>query len=375
MASTIRALLRESAGGPYREVEISFTRGTCAAGEPAFLGSDGDMTLPGTVTVGGFSKCSVTAGIEASTSQSQGNGALTAQLNQISTVANSGDTVTLPTAAAGKKVTVLNDGANTVKIFPSADDDLGNGVDLPTELEANEAVTFDAYDATSWDVAAETEIFHAEMEDSNNTDAFAVTAANNAEVYHTNGMAAGDLAGWTFDIGGGGTTFPIASIADAGGGDITVTTTGSHTLAAGAIVSHAGLTDAAYEGVFQVLTVPLATTYTVTAVFTSTDTGTMQEAATLTANPIAAGVYFFSWSMSATSATNNETFDFQLRANATAIGPPTRRKFGTGGDFGSFGGSGIVTISASDKVSIDVLNEDSSANITIRNFALSLIRL
>ena len=323
----------------------------------------------------GLARFSVTAGITASATQTQGQGQLVSSINEISTVATDGNVVTMPAAVGGQQILIINNGANTVQIYPDTGDDLGDGLNISVELEANEAVTFADYDATNWHVASETEIFHAEMDDSNNTDAFAVSAANNAEVYHTAGMAAGDLAGWTFDAGGGGTTFPIASVADAGGGDITVTTTGSHTLEVGSIISQANLSDAAYEGVFQVLTVPLVTTYTVTAAFTATDTGTMQEAATLACNPSAAGVYFFSWSASATSATNNETMDFEIRADATLVGVPTRRKFSTAADFGSFSGNGIITIAADDKVSFDIFNEDSAGDLTIRNFALSLVRL
>lgn len=50
------------------------------------------------------------SGITASTSQSQGNGALTGTFNQISVCANNGDTVTLPTAVKGIEVEVRNDG-------------------------------------------------------------------------------------------------------------------------------------------------------------------------------------------------------------------------------------------------------------------------
>ena len=62
--------------------------------------------------------------------------------------------------------------------------------------------------------------------------------------------------------------------------------------------------------------------------------------------------------------------DFEIRADAALVGTPTRRKFGTATDFGSFSGNGIITISANDKVSFDIFNEDSAGDLTIRNFAL-----
>lgn len=51
---------------------------------------------------------SVTAGMTASTTQSQGNGALTSSFNEISTVANDDGTVTLPKATIGKVCFIIN---------------------------------------------------------------------------------------------------------------------------------------------------------------------------------------------------------------------------------------------------------------------------
>ena len=70
----------------------------------------------------------VNAGITASTTQSQGQGALTAEINEISTVANASDTVTLITAAAGVNQTIINNGANDLQIFPASGDDLSRSV-------------------------------------------------------------------------------------------------------------------------------------------------------------------------------------------------------------------------------------------------------
>ncbi len=83
---------------------------------------------------------SVTAGITASTTQSQGQGALVTEVNEISTVANDGDTVTLPSAIAGIMVLVINNGINTLQIFPASGDNLGAGANASEELEASEAV-------------------------------------------------------------------------------------------------------------------------------------------------------------------------------------------------------------------------------------------
>lgn len=321
----------------------------------------------------------VNSGLTASTTQSQGQGALTAQVNEISTVANKDDTVTLPSAVTGIEIEIINNGANTLQIFPASGDDLGLGVDVAEELEANERVKFVAYTTTNWAKESTTEIIHAEIHDEDNTDAFVINdAGGDFHSYHTNGLAAGDLADWAFDAGGAGTSFPIASIADGvdSGVDIEVTTTGSHGLATGDIVSQTNLADPAYVGVFVVKAIISATQYEVAAVYTATGTGTLDQAATLEADAVAAGVYSFAYYITGTLVGNNETFDFQLYKEATAVtGSKVRRKFGAANDFGSMSGGGVVSVANGDKISLALSNEDSAANIILRNLTIVLIRL
>lgn len=94
----------------------------------------------------------VNAGITASTTQTQGQQPLTAEFNEVSTVANTNDTVTLITAVAGLEQTIFNNGANTLQIFPASGDNLGAGVDTATTLAAGSTVRFAAYDVTNWRV-------------------------------------------------------------------------------------------------------------------------------------------------------------------------------------------------------------------------------
>ena len=318
-----------------------------------------------------------TSGIVASTTQTQGQGALISAINEVSVVANPLDTVTLPSAIAGSIVRIINNGANTLQIFPASGDNLGAGVDIATALEANETIVFEAYDATNWKVGAETEIVHAEMHDEDNTDAFVINVVSQVHAYHTNGIVSGDLsAGWTFDAGGAGISVAIASIADGGSGEIAVTTGAAHNLAVGDIVSQTNLTDAAYRGMFIVNTITSSTIYEVTATFTATDTGTMDQASVLIAGTGAAGVYGIDWWASVTSSTNNETFDYQIFKGAIGItGTKVRRKFGTAADFGSLSGGGIVVVADGDRISLALTNNDSAGNTTFRNLTFRLERL
>lgn len=99
---------------------------------------------------GGGSSTTVTTGITASTTQTQGQGALTSNINVIATCANDNDTVTLPTAAAGIWAMVINEGAEELQVFPASGDNLGEGSNTATVLKPGEKEIFWAVDATNW---------------------------------------------------------------------------------------------------------------------------------------------------------------------------------------------------------------------------------
>jgi len=323
---------------------------------------------------------SLQAGLTAGTTQTQAGGLqLLSSYNEVATVANQDDTVVLPEAVIGRGCTIRNNGANRIQIFPAVNDDLGAGVDLATTLETNESIIYRAFDAINWRPESTTSIVHAEMHDEDNTDAFVVNdAGGDFHAYHTNGLVIGDAQGWTFDAGGAGTSHAITVIADgaASGVDIKVTTGTAHGLAVGAIISQTNLANAAYVGFFVVKAIIDTTNYEVAAVFTATGTGTMDEAATLVCGVGFSGDYQVSYYSSATTATNNETFDFVLNKQAANIvGTKVRRKFGTAADFGSFSGGGVVVIADNDKISLALSNEDSGGDLTIRNLNVILSRL
>ena len=93
-----------------------------------------------------------TAGITASTTQTQGQGALTAQINEVSTVANDDDTITLPTVVAGLEIEVINNGANRLQVFPASGDNLGAGVDTAMKINTTHKIKFVSYDGTNWKI-------------------------------------------------------------------------------------------------------------------------------------------------------------------------------------------------------------------------------
>jgi len=94
----------------------------------------------------------VNSGLTASTTQTQGQGALTAQINEVSTVANANDTVTMPAAAAGLCIKIINNGANTLQIFPASGDQFsGSAVDAAITLASGSNTERCAYNATVWE--------------------------------------------------------------------------------------------------------------------------------------------------------------------------------------------------------------------------------
>lgn len=92
------------------------------------------------------------AGIVASTTQTQGQRPLTRRVNEIATCANPNDTVTLPSAGAGKEIIIINNGAQTLKIYPASGDNLGAGVDASTTLAAGSNRRYVAYNDTNWEI-------------------------------------------------------------------------------------------------------------------------------------------------------------------------------------------------------------------------------
>lgn len=316
------------------------------------------------------------SGITANASQSQGQTPLTADINEISTVGSTDDVVTMPTTVAGMEVTVINHGANTLQIFPASGDNLGAGANISIQLEANEELTAVSYRATNWSIEASTQITHAEMTQSQHGTVTVIAATAQPHAFHTANIAAGDLAGWTFDAGGGGTVLAIGSVADGGGGEIDVETAPNHGLVVGDIVSISNTSDVNYDKVHVVSGIVSADKFSVVATFGGTTTGSVNHAATLTANTGQAGQYMCQVSASATSTSSNETFDFVVYENATAVDKSEmRRKFGTGADYGSFAESFLLAVADGDVISWTLQNNDSAGNITVRNFNINLIRL
>jgi len=111
-----------------------------------------NLALPIGPTFVGTVKRSVTAGITAVNPGAQGDGVLVNDINEVSTVGTASDAITLPAAVAGMEIFIINNGANTLEIWPNTDDDLGAGVNTATTLAAGSNVTFVAYNGVNWEI-------------------------------------------------------------------------------------------------------------------------------------------------------------------------------------------------------------------------------
>jgi len=76
---------------------------------------------------------------------------LSSNINEIATVATTGDSVKLLSAVAGLDVTVINNGANALDVFPNTGDQINAlAVNVALSLAAGSSLIFKAYNATNW---------------------------------------------------------------------------------------------------------------------------------------------------------------------------------------------------------------------------------
>lgn len=111
-----------------------------------------DWTVAGDTKIVGATRRSAMVGITASTTQTQGQGLLTADVNKVITVANANDTVTLPVEEqGGRMVWITNRGANTLQVFPNTNGTIdGGAMDASVTIAAGKTKIFAAVDADDW---------------------------------------------------------------------------------------------------------------------------------------------------------------------------------------------------------------------------------
>lgn len=96
---------------------------------------------------------STATGITAGTTQTQaGATQLTAEWNNVTTVAVANDGVKLPTAVAGLSITIKNTGANTAKVYPFLGDFIDDElVNVAVTIAVEQEITFRCISSTVWE--------------------------------------------------------------------------------------------------------------------------------------------------------------------------------------------------------------------------------
>lgn len=104
----------------------------------------GDVAITG--TLGLSYAATVTAG-----SNAQGQGALTKQVNVITTTSANPSGVTLPSATVGVQIVVVNDGTNPINVYPASGDHIDAlSVNASIQIPVGGKLTFHTVDTTTW---------------------------------------------------------------------------------------------------------------------------------------------------------------------------------------------------------------------------------
>ena len=187
--------------------------------------------------------------------------------------------------------------------------------------------------------------------------------------YHpfwTSGVVAGVLDGWTFLAGTSGS---FTSVANAGGGQIQVTTSAPHGMVAGQVVCLTSSSVAGYQPpnpTIFVIQSAGASTFNVLATFTATATGTFARGTCLTAGTAAAGKYTLEWSASAQAASGaNKNYKFEPCQNVTNVDKAASGQLMNSTGPQACSGSAFLTVAAGDVLTMLCNNLTDTTDITI----------
>lgn len=105
----------------------------------------------GTGYAGSLETQSYVTGITAHAGGGQGSATqLTAMMNQITTVATTGDSVVLPASAPGLQIAVINNGANSANVFPPSGSTMNGTLNASSALSASAVGIYFCFSSTGW---------------------------------------------------------------------------------------------------------------------------------------------------------------------------------------------------------------------------------
>ena len=196
--------------------------------------------------------------------------------------------------------------------------------------------------------------------------------------YHpmwTSGVVAGTLDGWTFLAGTSGN---FTAVANAGSGQLQVTTSAPHGMSAGQIVALTSASDAGYQPpnptIFKILSVT-ASTFNVTGTFTATATGTWTRGACIIAGAAAAGKYQIFWSASCqASSGSNKKYKFEPLLNTTNLNTAASEDLINSTGPQSQSASTVINVGVGDVVGLLCMNETDTTDLTVIHMNCRVIR-
>lgn len=139
------------------------TSANTGTNKAAILGTSGALTLPGllTATLGAlFGAANTYASVTSITAFATGGQAsataLTGETNEITVCATAGDSVKLPVAALGKRVTVINSASLAADVFGQTGAAIdGGSANAAVRLAPGMRVTYEGLSATAWKSTSE----------------------------------------------------------------------------------------------------------------------------------------------------------------------------------------------------------------------------
>ena len=137
--------------GAANDFSIARYGATVIAGNAALTASL-TLTKGDLVMSDGVFRGAVTATITADAGSIQGGNPITKTFNEISVSGTTGDSITLPLAAAGQFVMITNHGANSADVFPALGDAINEAAaNTAKALAADASMLCYSYDATNWE--------------------------------------------------------------------------------------------------------------------------------------------------------------------------------------------------------------------------------
>lgn len=193
-----------------------------------------------------------------------------------------------------------------------------------------------------------------------------IDVANQWHAIHT--IPVGDCFGIEFILG---STAAITAFANAGGGQITVTSVG-HGLTENDYITVTGTTN--YDGIYKITNVT-TDTFEITDTFVATDTGTWIHGSHAKISPGKGGNYAYIWSGSFQAETKDDTFTVGLVGNTIVNGRSTLF-FDTNTNILSMSGCGIFKDAVGgDHFMVIAKNLTSAGNLVIKTFQIIFYRI